>query len=121
MSLAKERQTDPLHSPSDQAAVSMNPYRTAVDHHPSTPRGSNKDCEAIITYVLMLIVSLPSMMTAIVRHETFDGEASLAALIVVLCLCLLGLTLISTLSRRKRRGARESAPSVAAPNEEHEL
>jgi len=37
----------------------------------------------------MLGASLPRVVVALVQHETFGGEATLAALVVVLCLVLL--------------------------------
>jgi hypothetical protein len=120
MSQENEKQTDALHPQRYQGGISSNPYRVSTDEHRSKRSGTCEDYEAIFIYVLMLIICSPAVVTAILHRETFGAETSLEALIVVLCLGMLGSTLIRALSLWKQKGARESDPSPARRVEEQD-
>jgi hypothetical protein len=60
-------------------------------HPPHRPPRVARDREAFVLSIALILVSLIRLVPAVVRHETWGAEATIA--LIVLCLGLIGLPL----------------------------
>ena len=91
----------------------MHPYRKP------TPPGSSpgapapvRDREAVWVLLWALVWSLPPVVFVLVRHETFDGDATIALLVAGVSLGLLGGALATHLRGDRRRAAQQPPGST---------